>query len=222
MPENSRNLPDKKRIYCNRCKNSTNHILKGEHCRRFYTEENGRLLYWEDIVYRFWVCGGCDQGTLESCYTMDNMVDQNDNQIYDSTYYPSRKQTHIPLKRFRKLPKKLAGLYQESIAAYNNNLLILCSAGLRALIEGICVDKNISGRNLESKIDAMISILPKNIVENLHSFRFIGNEALHELNPPDKKNLHLAIEVSEDLMNFLYELDYKASQLKKEQSKKVT
>ncbi len=150
------------------------------------------------------------------------MIDQNGKQIYDSTYYPSRKQQHIQLKRFRKLPQKLAGLYKESVEAYNNKLLILCAAGLRALIEGICVDKNIAGKNLETKIDAMIFILPQNIVENLHSFRFMGNEALHELNPPDKKNLHLAIEVSEDLMNYLYELDYKASQLKKEKKKKIT
>ncbi|CCK81146.1 DUF4145 domain-containing protein [Desulfobacula toluolica] len=222
MSEKSRNLPDKKRIYCNSCENETNHILKGEHSSRFYEEDDGRLLYWEDIIYRFWICAGCDQGTLEYCYTMDNMVDQYDNQIYDYTYHPSRKQQHIPLKSFRNLPKKLNGLYKESIDAYNNKLLILCAGGLRALIEGICVDKKISGSNLLKKIDALTSILPKNIVENLHSFRFMGNEALHELNPPNRRNLKLAIEVSEDLMNFLYELDYKASQLKKEQSKKVT
>lgn len=61
-----------------------------------------------------------------------------------------------------------------------------------------------------------------NIVESLHGFRFMGNEALHELNPPEKKNLNVAIEVSEDLMNYLYELDYKASQLTKEKAKKMT
>ncbi len=214
MSEASKKLPDEKRIYCNRCKNWTNHIIKGEHSKQFYEEEYGRLIFWEEVVYRLWICAGCDQGTMEYCFTMDSMVGQNNEQIYDSTYYPPRKQQHIQLKKFRKLPQKLTGLYKESVEAYNNELLILCAAGLRALIEGICVDKNIAGKNLQSRIDAMTSIFPKNIVESLHSFRFMGNEALHELNPPEKKNLNLAIEVSEDLMNYIYELDYKASQLK--------
>ena len=60
-----------------------------------------------------------------------------------------------------------------------------------------------------------IIIFRKNIVTGLHGFRFIGNTALHRLNPPKKDDLRLAIEVSEDILNFLYELDYKASRLRK-------
>ena len=41
----------------------------------------------------------------------------------------------------------------------------------------------------------------------------MGNKAMHELEPPSRDDLKLAIEVIEDLMNFLYELDYKASKL---------
>ena len=69
------------------------------------------------------------------------------------------------------------------------------------------------GKNLEVKIDNLSSILPANIVINLHSFRFIGNDAIHELTPPKAEALRLAIEIVEDLLNFLYELDYKASRL---------
>ena len=63
---------------------------------------------------------------------------------------------------------------------------------------------------VEVKIDGLKSILPTNIVTNIHSFRFIGNTAIHELTPPEKSALRLAIEIVEDLLNFLYELDYKA------------
>jgi len=79
--------------------------------------------------------------------------------------------------------------------------------------------KNIDGKNLEQRIDHLEAILPANIVQNLHGFRFMGNEALHELGAPDPKDLRLAIEVSEDLLNFLYELDYKASRLPKQKPK---
>jgi hypothetical protein len=54
---------------------------------------------------------------------------------------------------------------------------------------------------------------PQNIVTNLHTFRFMGNIAVHELTPPKRQDLLLAIEISEDLLNFLYELDYKAVRL---------
>ncbi|HKY54635.1 MAG TPA: DUF4145 domain-containing protein [Anaerolineales bacterium] len=78
------------------------------------------------------------------------------------------------------------------------------------LIEGICVDKGIEGNNLYKRIENLTSILPKNIVESLHKFRFIGNDATHELQIPTEAELRRAIEVIEDLLNFLYELDYKA------------
>lgn len=215
MADSSPDLPSKKRIFCNRCKNETNHILKSDHGRRFYEEENGQLLYWEEELSRFWVCAGCDQGLLEECYTMSGMIDEEGEQRYSSSYHPKRRQDVIPPKYFLKLPAKLKNLHKETISAYNDGLHILCAAGLRALLEGICVDKNITGHNLEKKIDKLSSILPENIVKNLHSFRFMGNIAVHELEPPKRKDLYLAIEVSEDLLNFLYELDYKTSQLKK-------
>jgi len=42
----------------------------------------------------------------------------------------------------------------------------------------------------------------------------MGNEAVHELAAPKPAELALAISVIEDLLNFFYELDYKASQLR--------
>jgi len=59
----------------------------------------------------------------------------------------------------------------------------------------------------------MRSILPQNIVDSLHGFRFMANDALHRLTGTDCECLRVAIEVCEDLLNFLYELDYKAQRL---------
>jgi len=61
----------------------------------------------------------------------------------------------------------------------------------------------------------MKALLPESIVKNLHGFRFIGNRAVHELEAPDASELALALEVIEDILNFLYSLDYKASLLGK-------
>lgn len=220
MSEQSTQVPSKKRIFCNNCKNETKHILKAEHSYISYYEklrdEEGRIIlggdYSEGGHCRFWICAGCEQGTLEIVETIDGFES-------DSTYFPKRTEHSVTRKKFLQLPQKLDKIYRETSKAFNDGLYILCAVGLRSLIEGICADKDISGSNLKTKINELESILPQNIVKNLHSFRFMGNEAVHELAPPKRNDLLLAIEISEDLLNFLYELDYKARRLPMKDSK---
>ena len=59
----------------------------------------------------------------------------------------------------------------------------------------------------------MKTVLPENIVKNLHAFRFAGNEAVHELEAPPEYELAWALDVIEDVLNFLYALDYKTNTL---------
>ncbi len=215
MVKYSTDLPSQKRIFCNKCKTETNHVLQGDHARENveYYEEDGETIsvsYWEKYIYRFWICAGCDSGALEECWTTDGLVDRNGKRIYQSEYFPKRSEYDVDGKHFKQLPQKLDNIYRETIQAFNNKLYLLCAAGLRSLIEGICEDKQVKGKKLEDKINALVGILPQNIVINLHSFRFTGNHALHEMIAPKPGELRLAIEISEDLLNFLYELDYKA------------
>lgn len=199
----------KKRLYCNWCKHETNHELKGEHKGVFGDPELGELE--EVLIYRLWVCMGCEKGLLEEEYTNDAMPGQ----YAEFEYFPKRSQRFLMVKRYSKLKPELRTIYQEAITCYNEQALILCTAGLRALLEGICQDKKIKGKNLKAKIEGLKAILPnKNIIRNLHHFRFMGNDAVHELTAPKPTEVALAIGVIEDLLNFFYELDYKASQLR--------
>ncbi|TKJ33881.1 MAG: hypothetical protein CEE38_19860 [Planctomycetes bacterium B3_Pla] len=223
MTDGSENTVTKKNIFCNRCRNETNHILKAEHYRD-YPDYNpdGSIAFVERLGNRFWVCAGCDKGTLEEFYIFDVTIDDN---IATSSeeYFPERTKLHVEDKKFKQLPDKLTIIYRETLRAYNNSLSVLCALGIRALLEGICADKGITGSNLKTRIDNMVSIpLPQNIVINLHSLRFIGNEAAHELSKPTKEELRLAIEICEDLLNYLYELDYKAHQLTSSRKLKET
>jgi hypothetical protein len=205
----SENRPQKKRLFCNQCKTITNHVLKGSHHKEDNEEQFAN--WWEESNFFFWICAGCDSAVLEEDYT-NAALDQEDEK-HELHVFPKPSLFHLQEKHFVKLPPKLKTIYHETIQAFNEELHILTSAGLRALIEGICSDKQISGRNLKERIDHLNTLLPQNIVTNLHSFRFIGNEAVHELEVPNTYDLRLAIEVSEDLLNFLYELNYKSSQL---------
>jgi hypothetical protein len=73
--------------------------------------------------------------------------------------------------------------------------------------------KGSSAGNLEMKIEGMKSLSPERIVKNLHEFRLMGNRAVHELEAPRSSELGLALDVIEDILNFVYALDYKASLL---------
>jgi len=81
------------------------------------------------------------------------------------------------------------------------------------LVEVICADQGIIGKNLEAKVEGLKKLLPAITAEKFHTLRFIGNQAAHEFKEPSPEDLHLGIEICENMLNFLYELDHKASKL---------
>ena len=199
----------KKRLYCNWCRVETNHEVKGVHVAIFQDPYDGEH---EVFTYRLWVCMGCERGLLEQEY-LSERVNEDDGR--NLKYFPKRSRYSLAPKEYSKLKPELRAIYREALTCYNEEAPILCTAGLRALLEGICQDKRIKGKNLKAKIDGLEAILPnRNIIRNLHHFRFMGNDAVHELAAPKLDELALAIEVIEDLLNFLYEMDYKASLLR--------
>ena len=211
-PETGNSVGDRRKLYCITCKIETHHELKALH-ERDYSENVNRddpgpeLEYWEAYKYRFWICCGCDSATLEIAYTSIAME-----QDWESQFYPKR--VDLLPKRFLQLNRRLAAIYAEIILSFSNDARVLCTIGLRTLLEGICADKGLKGKDLFTKIDGLKTMLPENIVQGLHEFRFMGNIAAHELQAPKRSELRQAIEVMEDLLNFLYELEYKASRLR--------
>ncbi len=212
--------PDKTSwIYCNICKGNTRHLMVASKPYNNHVEEGNEPAVWGE--YRLWSCAGCDTCTMEDHYSAEYMRiydvpnSNSDNQIYESIYHPKRMSASRPSKHFVNLPPKLETLYSEVVKSDNEGLHLLCAAGLRSLLEGVCADKGIRGDNLEKKIEGMKGSLPESIVTNLHEFRFMGNKAVHELEAPKSYELGLALDVIEDILNFFYALDYKASLLAK-------
>lgn len=227
-------LPTNKRIFCNNCRNDTNHIPKYHSCEyRLASVEKSAYLITKGNL--FWMCAGCENFTFE-CYDimeifrfdedlsedeLNSLNELDSNPDVTSNFFPKRTKNDLVAKNFNQMPTFLKDIYQEVIAAFNNEIPILCAVGIRALVEGICSDQEITGRNLEKKIDGLARIIPQNIVANLHELRFMGNQAAHELSAPHKEEIQLAILICEDLLNYLYELDYKANTLSKIRNKKI-
>ena len=188
------------KIYCNVCGRPTWHGLQTSHVQR--TEHAGTQI--EELA-QIWACLGCETISFRISWT-DGIVEVN-------SIYPPRKVHAVQAKKFVKLPSKLEGIYNEIIEAFDAGCYILSAGGLRALLEGICSDKGITHGSLNSRINGLVQWVPESVVRNLHGFRFLGNQALHQLDPPEQEDLGLAIEVIEDVMNAIYELDYKSGRL---------
>jgi hypothetical protein len=220
-----------RKIFCNTCKTETNQELRAIHSRYVkgnqlqqfeYTERVNAPLLSEfgehDVVYKYrlWICRGCDTATLQESCTHKMLLNEDDHKAFwIYTFHPKRAAEHCSMKRFLTLPAKLWIIYYEIIESFNAQLAILTAIGLRALLEGICVDKGISDKatwGLEGKLKELErrQHLPLNIVKSLRSFKFIGDDAAHRLEAASIDDLKLAIEVMEDLLSFLYSLDAKA------------
>jgi len=108
-----------------------------------------------------------------------------------------------------------------------------CAAGVRALVEGICLDKKIKdgeisytdkngviktkrSKDLNGKIHGLFEkgILTQNNAESLNEHRYIGNEAIHELSLPSKEEMLLAITIIEHVLSSIYEIPLQSYKLK--------
>lgn len=204
------------KAHCNSCGIATPHKLKSSSlCEEYDVQYEGTefetLYWWEEREYRFWVCELCGTAALEVNYSDLNidahLADAGKNGI--SSWYPSR--AKLTPKRF--LPfrtKPLRNIYAEVINSYNSGLNVLCASGLRALLEGICVDMGIEDkgrtRPLTGKLYALVerNLVREEIVDNLFALKFIGDSAIHQLETPTEEELRIGAEVVESLVSLLY------------------
>ena len=147
--------------------------------------------------------------------------------------YPTCEEDALLKKPFLNVPWKLRSLYSEVMDTYNIGSTTLCAAGIRAVIEGICADKGIrrgpvERKNpngdvifrregtLEGRINGLYEgrIITQLLKESLHEHRYLGNDALHTLQPPDRKRLAIAIELLEHTLDHVYEVADRLALLK--------
>lgn len=225
MDHSSDDLPPGRRIHCNSCNQQTNHTCLAQHFRLFPPEipeefeddpEFDPDMVPRDLLgFRMWVCDGCDRAILEEFWGF--VMDTDYNSIADGTnyinYFPQRSAGVRPENHYDTLPSTIRSIYHEVNLAFNSGLRLLCAMGIRALLEAICADQQTAGRTLAQKIDGLAPPIPVHIVQNLHTLRFLGNEAAHDFTVPDDADLSLAIGVCEDILNFFYQLNYRATQL---------
>ncbi|KGO94294.1 DUF4145 domain-containing protein [Flavobacterium subsaxonicum] len=220
-------------VICIVCKNKNRHkvLLSVEKTGR---EPMGyQEYYFWSSIYQIIECQGCGAISFRSEDSNSEDYDEDGVHFQNVLIYPKRTSDTWEIKSFFNVPNNLRRIYRETIDCYNNDNLILCGAGIRGLVEGLCKENNIiDGEieikkndgsiikrridNLQGKINGLYENgkLTKDNAEILHEHRFLGNKAIHELQPPSKEELDLALEIIENIFNTLYEIPQKGMQLK--------
>jgi len=149
------------------------------------------------------------------------------------TLYPKREPEAQPAKSFKHVPQFIVDVYEQTVLAYNNESYVLCAAGLRVIVEGVCeftgvkdgpvtwtgkdgILKQGRSRKLVGKIAGLCEkgILTSQYADILHEHRFLGNDAVHDLEGPAQRELRLAIEIIEHILEQIFVIPPKAERLK--------
>lgn len=209
------------KIHCNKCGTETIHKIFVAHTERQIIHEiidYRNVDFWEDITAVVYRCGGCGEFLFKKYRIWSEDVP--DFPEKDIVLLPKR---NIPVlkipERFQHVPAHIISLYREIIDTAVKKMVILCSAGIRAIIEAVCNDKGIKGAQIEGKFNVKLrgkiiglcehGYLTKKHAESLLHHKFIGDKALHELKNPTMEELVASIDIIAHTLDSVYELDNK-------------
>jgi hypothetical protein len=116
-------------------------------------------------------------------------------------YYDALSVEHVKF-----FPKRIRGLYEEVISAFEAASPILSAVGLRALVEGICMEQSIPGSNLLKKIEALHreGFISKSELPILDKLRIIGNDSAHKMKSLPMNKLRLALGIVSHILTSIY------------------
>lgn len=199
--------------YCNLCKQTTWHEILAK------AEKLGNEDFWWHVDYFLVKCCGCDTISFLTESQDEGDIDYDDegnaNYVTTQKTYPYQKPIANKILDTWFIPTKICKIYNETIEALNNKCFLLSAAGFRVLVEAICVDQNIEGKTLETKINNLCKkgIITHNDRDRLHTIRFMGNDSVHAVVEPSKEQLLLVLDIIHNMLNNLYVLTQKCRSL---------
>jgi hypothetical protein len=193
------------KIPCIECGRKTNHDIVYE------LEQESEDIFGFPIITRFQTlqCRGCE--TVTFC---ENRTEELGS-VKDMQFYPGRASGKGPMIGTFRFPTTTRKMYNEVLQALNNDAPVLAAIGLRSLIESICIAQKTSAKNLMGCIDELadMGLLSKRQADFLHTHRFLGNVAAHEMKEPKPEELSAALDIAETLLKTIYILPHVAASI---------
>jgi hypothetical protein len=210
---------------CYQCRNETNHeVLYSCNGQYDTLDENGDVEITEYEEYCTIKCLGCENLSFLLISKIDGEPGKEEayRAIYPHEYNPlfddefDNEYGFLSEKEVNTLPPLVKKIYKEVEEAFSFDLPILSGIGLRTLLESICIERKIPGKNLKDKIDNLHKVgLIANDLPILHSLREIGNITVHQIKKPTQKTLDYSLEILMHILKSLYIIPKLHSKLKK-------
>lgn len=198
-------MNDNIKNYCDSCGHDTRHSIEGIH--RYTNDPDTYHCMVEHAVVK---CCGCD--TVSFRKTVHD-YEQAYPDEHDEWTVPVEIENYPPARAgsvdTRHLPDIVKRIYKETCSAYKNGARILAGIGFRATIEAVCEDQKIGGDELSGRINALATkgLISAKEAGRLHSIRFLGNDAAHDIEVPLGRSLEAALLIVEHLITTVYILD---------------
>jgi hypothetical protein len=191
---------------CGSCDRDTKHEI-------LFSVEESEYEYRLDHIYQVVSCCGCETKSFRKVvvdYEDAFQIDKDEWEVpKDVSTYPAVLKGHQALPGIYRAPRLVREIYGQSLDAIKYQSNVLAGIGLRATIEAICNERQVTGRSLEARIDklAKLGFISQNDADRLHAIRFLGNDAAHEIQSAELEGLLVALRIVEHLIVSVYILD---------------
>jgi len=209
---------DKKhRIVCKECSRETLHSIVSSFSESSSEDcGGGNSVDW-NCDNQTIQCLGCETvsfRTISSC--SEDMDYDHDGPYYPETikYYPGRTENLKSIDSYL-LPHSIQPIYKETVLSIENEQYVLAGIGIRAIVETICKALDADGRDLYNKIDSLKdkSIVTPEGAKILHKLRVLGNDAAHEVKAHNSRQLELAMQIIEHMLDGTYIIPARVQQV---------
>jgi hypothetical protein len=195
---------------CNYCDGDKHHN------RLFVTK--GRVLNegdendYEVITYMVLECCGCKMISFVSKVKNRRPLPGEPSYIVKHFYHhmdeDQDKFSLLRDKDYDKLPAKIQDLYDEVTFAFEQGMQVSAATGLRTLVETVCNNQKIAGKNLQEKIKALHArgLISTSELPILDKLRLIGNQSTHEAKAFSVAKLSYALDIINHILVSIYVL----------------
>lgn len=198
------------KCYCPKCRELTNHISL--HKKQIGSVPDDDFSWFE--IFEIVECAGCENIQFKKTLGDESMISYNsyteqDEYSEEVVLFPTPLKKHVPLVNEYSLPPKIKAIYRETLDSFKAGSYILTGVGFRAIIEAVCIDKSIKGKDLQQKINNLLKekLITEKECKRLHSIRFLGNDSVHEMLKPELRTLYIVLEIIEHLLRNIYLID---------------
>lgn len=200
------------KVACQSCGPEKNHVVLKSVDESGHGELNPDYDFYWHTSFQIIQCQGCNAITFRSLSSNSEDVYPDGEPAEVEELYPNRTEGRPLLSDSHLLPHDLEKIYSETVSALNGRQPVLAGIGIRAIIETVSKDKSATGKDLFSKINSLVSaqVLTKEGADILHKLRTLGNKAAHEVKGHGAKELSLALDVVEHLLQAVYILPFHA------------